>query len=380
MSTPQIHFVDLQAQRRRIRDRIDQAISRVLDHGNFIMGPQVCEFEEKLAEFCGVKHVVTCGNGTDALQLALMAHGVGAGDAVFVPSFTFASTAECVSLLGGAPVFVDVLHDTFNMDPASLDAAICWAEKEGLVPRAIIPVDLFGQSADYKAINEIAGENNLHVIADGAQSCGATFGGKRVGGLAHVTATSFFPSKPLGCYGDGGALMTDDNDFAGVLRSLRLHGKGSEKYDNTRIGVNSRLDTLQAAILIEKLAIFAEEIEARDRIARYYEDSLGDIVRTPKVMDGVRSAWAQYTILVDERDLVAEKLKAKGIPTAVYYPKPLHHQTAFKGFPFPGNLPVSEDLAEKVLSLPIHPYLDEEGMGIVTNALHQAIDKNKKQS
>ena len=355
-----IPFIDLASQRRRLGTRIDDAIARVLDHGQYIMGPEVKELELRLAAFAGVGHVVSCSSGTDALLLILMAWCVKPGDAVFVPTFTFASTAEAVALLGASPVFCDVLPDSFNLDPASLETAIGASRTAGLTPRAVIPVDLFGQPADYRRITAIARAHGIKVLADAAQSFGASLDGRRVGGLGDATATSFFPAKPLGCYGDGGAVLTDDGDLAALVTSLRVHGKGSHKYDNVRIGLNGRLDTLQAAVLIEKLAIFADEIAARQAIAAEYGRRLADVLAPPVVIDGATSAWAQYTLKLADRDGSAARLQDVGVPTAVYYPLPLHQQTAYRSYPTaPGGLPVAEDLAGQVLSLPMHPYLTQ---------------------
>ncbi|MGH8511469.1 MAG: DegT/DnrJ/EryC1/StrS family aminotransferase, partial [Gammaproteobacteria bacterium] len=322
-----IQFIDLAAQQQRLGPGIQAAMARVLAHGNYILGPEVKELEQKLAEYSGARHVVSCASGTDALLMVLMAKGVQAGEAVFMPSFSFVSTAEVVALLGATPVFVDVEAEDFLMSPTSLEAAIQDALKKGLRPKVVIPVDLFGQPADYAAIGKLAKNYDLFVLADAAQSFGGARGDKRVGTLAPVTATSFFPAKPLGCYGDGGAIFTDDEALAQVLLSLRVHGQGQDKYDNVRIGINGRLDTLQAAILIEKLRLFPEEIEARQRVAARYTDGLEDIVKTPRVVPGTISAWAQYTLRLDGRDAVAARLKERGVPTAVYYPKPLHQQT-----------------------------------------------------
>ena len=369
-----IAFIDLQAQRRRLGERIDEAMARVLAHGRFIMGPEVRELEDRLGAFCGAKHAIACASGTDALLLALMAEGIGPGDAVFVPAFSFVATAEMAALAGATPVFVDVLSDTFNMDPKSLDAAIGVAEGLGLRPRVVIPVDLFGQPADYDRIGAIADKHGLIVVADAAQSFGAALNGRRVGTFGAYTATSFFPTKPLGCYGDGGAVFTEDDEKAEVLRSLRMHGKGSSKYDTVRVGLNSRLDTLQAAILIEKLAILEAEIEARDAVARRYTAALAGILKVPKVIEGVRSVWAQYTIQIDEVDRVRARLKAAGVPTAVYYPKPLHQQAAYKDFPVAaGGLAVSERLSQSVLSLPMHPYFDAATQDRIVAALVDAV-------
>jgi dTDP-4-amino-4,6-dideoxygalactose transaminase len=358
-----IPLVDLQAQRRRLGARIDDAILRVCEHANFIMGGEVAEFERRLAEFCGVRHALTCANGTDALLLGLMAKGVGAGDAVFCPTFTFAATAEVVALVQATPVFVDVREDTFNIDPDSVDAAIATARRLGLRPAGVIAVDLFGQPADYRSLEDIAEKHGLWIFADAAQSFGAQYRGRRVGQIADMTATSFFPSKPLGCYGDGGAIFTDDDHLAKRIDSLRIHGKGSDKYDNVRIGMNSRLDAIQAAILMEKLAIFPEEFEAREVIAQRYSEALSDVVRTPRTSNEATSAWAAYTIVVEGRDRnkIVAGLKAAAISTAIYYPLPLHQQTAYKDYPRASGmkLPHAERLAQSVLSLPMHPYLDE---------------------
>ncbi len=370
-----IAFIDLKAQHRRLGRRIEEAIGRVLKHGRFIMGPEVRTLEERLAAFTGVKHVVTCASGTDALQLPLMAWGIGPGDAVFVPTFTFAATAEVVALVGATPVFVDVLDDTFNIDPANLEVAIKSVASEGrLRPAAAIPVDLFGQPADYDALLPLAEAHGLRVLSDAAQCFGSSYRGKRAGSIGDVAATSFFPAKPLGCYGDGGAIFTDDDDVATTLRSLRVHGQGSDKYDNVRIGMNGRLDTIQAAILLEKLAIFEDEIGARQKVAHRYALALATMVDVPGVMAGAVSAWAQYTIKLDDRDGVAARLKAAGVPTAIYYPRPLHRQTAYRDYPVaPSGLPVSEALAERVLSLPMHPYLDDATQGRIVGAVTDAI-------
>jgi dTDP-4-amino-4,6-dideoxygalactose transaminase len=369
-----VAFIDLQAQAAVLGDRLTGAMARVLAHGAFIGGPEVKDFERRLAAFADVAHAISCGNGTDALHLVMLAERIGQGDAVLVPSFTFVASAEIVPLNGATPVFVDVHADTFNMDPASLEAGIGHAKRLGLRPRAVIPVDLFGQPADYDRIVPIARANGMVVIADAAQSFGATYNGRPVGGLADYTTTSFFPSKPLGCYGDGGAILTNDDEKAALLRSIAVHGKGSDKYDNVRIGVNSRMDTLQAAILLQKLEIFTDEIVARERIARAYSDALREVVETPELADGVSSVWAQYTIKVPNRDRFAARLKADGIPTAVYYPIPMHRQTGYRDFPaVPGGLTVSEALSASVVSLPMHPYLDEQTQAFIVKAVREAV-------
>jgi len=317
--------------------------------------------------------VLSCASGTDALILPLLAWGVGEGDAVFVPSFTFVATAEVVALVHATPVFVDVLPDTFNMDADSLDAAVGEAERRGLRPRAVIPVDLFGQPADYARLASVAQKHGLRVLADTAQGFGARLNGTETGRFGDATATSFFPAKPLGCYGDGGAVFTEDDALIETLRSLRVHGQGRDKYDNVRIGINGRLDTLQAAILLEKLAIFADELEARQRIAERYNAALEDIAGVPRLMDGATSSWAQYTIRIEGRDAIAARLKEQGIPTAIYYPIPLHRQTGYLDYPAaPGGLPVSERLAGEVLSLPMHPYLEPDVQDRIVAAVREA--------
>ncbi|HEX4180790.1 MAG TPA: DegT/DnrJ/EryC1/StrS aminotransferase family protein [Caulobacteraceae bacterium] len=369
-----IAFIDLAAQQRRIKPRIDVAIAKVLAHGAYVMGPEVKAFEEQLAAFAGATHAVSCANGTEALVLPLMAWGVGPGDAVFCPSFTFAATGEVIPWLGASPVFVDIRADTYNLDPDGLEAAIGAVKAEGkLVPRAIIAVDLFGQPADYPAIAAIAGKHDLKLIADSAQGFGCTLNGRHPNTWADVTTTSFFPAKPLGCYGDGGAVLTDDAWLAERIDSLRVHGKATAsdiqgrtfdhdpKYLNMRVGLNSRLDTLQAAILIEKLAVFADELDRRDAVAgRYAEGLAGTSARAPIVIPGGRSTWAQYTIEHENRDGLAAHLKALGVPTAAYYPMPMHRQDCYAIYPAPGGLPVSEAKAGTVLSLPMHPYLEPD--------------------
>lgn len=371
-----IPFNDLAAQRRRIGPSMDAAMRRVLDHGQFILGPEVAELERRLAEFCGARHAVTCANGTDALVLGLMLKGVGPGDAVVCPAFTFAATAEAVVLRGATPVFADADPDTFCLDPASAEAAVRTAERAGLRPAGMIPVDLFGLPADYDALEAVARPRGMWILCDAAQSFGAAYRGRRAGTLGDLTSTSFFPAKPLGCYGDGGALFVEDDADAELLRSLRVHGKGRDKYDNVRIGLNSRLDTLQAAVLLEKLAVFEAEIDARGRIAARYAAALADVVPVPRVPEGRRSVWAQYTLVLDggRRDAVADRLKAAGVPTAIYYPVPLHRQTAYRDAPVAGNgLPVSERLAREVLSLPMHPDLDEPTQDRIVAAVRDAI-------
>lgn len=377
-----IPFIDLAAQQEGIRSRIDQAIARVLDQGAYIMGPDVKQFEGELAAFSGAKHVVTCGNGTDALQLALMALGIGTGDAVFVPTFTFAATAEVVPLVGATPVFVDSRSDTFNMDSDSLRRAVAEAKRQGLRPRVVIPVDLFGLAADMPTIETVAEEFGLDVLCDSAQGFGSTIDGKMTGTFGRLTTTSFFPAKPLGCYGDGGALFTDDEELAQLLDSLRVHGKGTDKYDNSRIGVNSRLDTLQAAILSVKLSVYADEIEARNRVAARYTDRLSNLIGTQLIPEGYRSVWAQYTMTLDsteQRKAVQAELSAEGVPSVVYYPNPLHMQTIYQHYPRdPDGLASAEDLSQRVLSLPMHPYLEAPVQDRVIDVLTSAVTMTRK--
>lgn len=369
-----VPFVDLVAQRQRLGKRIDEAIARVLDHCQFILGPEVAQFERDLAAFCGARHAVGVASGFDAIVLVLLAKGIGRGDAVFCPAFTFWATAEAVALVGATPVFVDIEEASFNVDPVSLERAIPTARRLGLAPKAVLPVDLFGLPADYDAIGKAA--DGLFVIADAAQSFGATYHGRHVGTLAPATTTSFFPAKPLGCYGDGGAVLTDDGGFADLLRSLRVHGQGADRHDHVRVGLTGRLDTIQAAVLIEKLRIFSEEIAARNVVAQRYHDGLADVVMVPSVPPGYLSVWAQYTIRVPAgmQQRVAASLKREGIPTATYYPKPVHRQGAGRHFPsVDGGLPVTDRLSQEVLSLPVHAYLDATTQQRIIAAVRRAL-------
>jgi dTDP-4-amino-4,6-dideoxygalactose transaminase len=372
-----VPFIDIAAQRRRLGTSIDEAVGRVLTHCQFINGPEVAQLEADLKAFSGAKHVVTCASGTDALLMVLMAKGVGRGDAVLCPSFTFCATGEAVALTGATPVFVDVDEATFNMDAESLKRGIATATSQGLKPKAVMPVDLFGQSADHDAIGKVAEAEGLFVLDDAAQSFGATYKGRRLGTFGLVTATSFFPAKPLGCFGDGGAIFTDDAELAEVLRSIRVHGQGSDKYDNVRLGLTGRLDTMQAAILIEKLKIFEDEIVARNQVAERYARGLGNVVTVPYVASGCNSIWAQYTIRLPQgvdRDGFAAALKEQGIPTAIYYQKSMHQQTAYRDFPVAeGGLPVSEKLSLDVISLPMHAYLDEATQERIIKAVRGAL-------
>ena len=372
-------FRDLKAQYQALKPQIDKAIQTVLDEGQFIMGRQVHELEETLAEYVGVKHCITCANGTDALLMVLMAWDIKAGDAVFVPDFTFFATAEVVALVGATPVFVDVDEDTFNIDPVKLEAAIQQTIQEGRYEsRVIIPVDLFGLPADYPAIEKIAEKYNLLILEDGAQGFGGKIGERKACSFGQAATTSFFPAKPLGCYGDGGAIFTNDDDLAQVLDSIRMHGKGATRYDNIRIGLNSRLDTIQAAILQVKLRAFIDyELEKVNQIADTYTKRLKDIVTTPVIPDGYYSSWAQYTIKLDskeQRDTLQQKLKEQGIPTMIYYPKPLHKQVAFKNIASNAReLSITENLCNRVLSLPIHPYLEEKSIAGLCKAIEKSI-------
>jgi dTDP-4-amino-4,6-dideoxygalactose transaminase len=379
-----IPFIDLAAQQARLKPKIDAAIQRVLAHGGYVMGPEVRQFEGELAAFCGARHALSCANGTDALALPLMAWGIGAGDAVFCPSFTFAATPEVIPWTGATPVFVDILPDTYNLDPGHLEASIAAVKAAGaLRPAAVIAVDLFGQPADYPAIAAICARHGLKLIADSAQGFGCTLTGEHPIRWADAATTSFFPAKPLGAYGDGGAVLVNDAALAERIDSLRVHGKAvagdlgaqplshDPKYFNMRIGMNSRLDTLQAAILIEKLAIFAEEIDLRQAVAGRYAAGLeGHVLSAPKVIAGGVSTWAQYVIEHRDRDGLAAHLKAAGVPSAVYYPVPMHRQPPYADFPVgPGGLPVSEAKAETVLALPMHPYLAADAQDRIIEAV-----------
>jgi len=387
-----IAFIDLAAQQKIIRTSIETGITGVLDHGRYILGPEVVEFEKKLSDFVGVKHCIGVSSGTDALLIALMAKGIGPGDAVFTTPFTFIATSEVISLLGATPVFVDIDPQTYNIDPAKLELAIKAVERNDhsiyplplsssqkgtkFTPRAVIPVDLFGLPADYDPIMKLAKQHDLFVLEDAAQGLGGKYKGRQAGSLAHMAATSFFPAKPLGCYGDGGAILTDDDGLADLSRSIRVHGKGTDKYDNIRIGLNARLHTLQAAILLPKLEVFPKEIEDRQQVAKRYSKGFSgcEKLTVPHVPEGCQSVWAQYSLLAEKRSLIQERLKQKGIPTAVYYGRSLHLQPAYSGLGYSyGDMPVSERVSQQVFSLPMHPYLQDEEVDRIVAAVLQAV-------
>ena len=374
-----IPFIDLAAQQARLRPAIDAAIARVLDHGRYVMGPEIDELESRLSAHSGMAHTVACSSGTDALALILMAWGVRPGDAVYCPAFTFCATAEVVAWLGATPVFVDIRADTFCMDPASLERAIGDTLKDGaLRPRAVIAVDLFGHPADYPAIRSLCDTHSLALLSDAAQGFGATLEGRHAGAWADAVATSFFPAKPLGAYGDGGAIQVADAGLDDTLRSLRNHGANhDDRYDNAFIGMCGRLDTIQAAILLEKLKVFPEEVEARERIARRYNEHMAGLLDVPQPAHGARSTWAQYTACLPKgrRDAFMATLRADGVPTAVYYPRPMHKQTAYAHYPVEGGrLPVTEDLAGRVVSLPMHAYLDEATQDRIIAGVRRALE------
>jgi UDP-2-acetamido-2-deoxy-ribo-hexuluronate aminotransferase len=372
-----IPFLDLKAQQARIAADLRRRLDTVLEHCQFILGPEVRELEAELAKFCGARHCVSVSSGTDALQIALMAEGIGRGDAVFLPAFTYTATAEVPLLLGATPVFVDVDPRTFQIDTAHLVRRIEQIRAAGtLKPRAIIGVDLFGQPADWPALVDIARRTGLFLLDDLAQSFGASLHGQPIGSQADATATSFFPSKPLGAYGDGGALFTESEERAELYRSLRTHGEGKTRYEVLRTGMNGRLDSIQAAVLLAKLAVFPEELQARERIARVYDQRLGNAVTTPKRVAGSTSAWAIYAILLPDeasRDRIQAALRADGVPTAIYYPRPLHRQPAYSAQHDGSALPVSEDLAGRILALPIHPDLTDENVDRVCEAVLSAV-------
>lgn len=354
-----MQFIDLAAQYQHLKVKIDKRIQNVLDHGKYIMGPEVAELEKELADYVGVKHAITCANGTDALTLSLMVLGIEEGDAVFCPTFTFFATAEVIAYEGATPVFVDSNEETFNICPEHLEQQIKVTLAEGkLKPKAIIAVDLFGLPANYPALQKIADKYGLKLLEDAAQGFGGSIDGQKAGSFGDIATTSFFPAKPLGCYGDGGAVFTNSDEYAELLKSYRVHGKGSDKYDNVRIGMNSRLDTIQAAILLEKLAEFPTELKNRNSAADKYSKELADKYKTPSVPEGYVSSWAQYTLVSDEREKEMARYKEQGIPTMVYYGTCMHQQTAFKHLGHTdAEFPIASKLAKSVFSLPMHPYL-----------------------
>jgi len=383
-----MQFIDLPTQQKRIRTNLEKNIMAVLDHGKYIMGPEIAAIEKRLAQYVGVKHAIGCSSGTDALLMALMAYNVGPGDAIFTTPFTFIATAEVIRLLGAVPVFVDIDPDTFNIDPQKLEEAVAAVMENDaslhplpavsgrLKAKGIIPVDLFGLPADYDAINAVAQKHGLFVIEDAAQSFGAEYKGRKACSLAEIACTSFFPAKPLGCYGDGGMCFTDDDALADLMNSVKIHGKGTHKYDNARIGINGRLDSLQAAILNAKFDIFPEEVDLRDRAALQYNQMIAESgceLVTPETPDNMRSVWAQYSLLArdeDHRAALQGKLKGEGIPSAIYYPKPLHMQTAFESLAYKaGDFPVSHDFSTRIFSLPMHPYLEKEDQEKIARAM-----------
>ncbi len=369
-----MQFIDLKTQQDRIREKIELNIKKVLDHGKYIMGPEIKELESTLAEYCGVKHAIGVASGTDALLIPLMAYEIGPGDAVFTTPFTFIATAEVIQLLGATPVFVDINPETFNIDTEKLEEVIENTIKDGkLNPKGILPVDLFGQAADYNSINEIAKKYDLFVIEDAAQSFGASYNGKKACSLADVASTSFFPAKPLGAYGDGGMIFTNDDELYEKILSIRVHGSGSDKYNNIRVGLNGRLDTIQAAVLLAKFDIFDEEIKLRQLVAKRYNEELNDFVKVPVVESHNISAWAQYAMLHPDRDKIIEKLKADGIPVAIYYPIPLHLQEAFVHLGLKkGDFPISEKCANEIFSIPFHPYLTKDDQDKIISSIKSA--------
>ncbi len=366
-----MQFVDLKTQYQKIKKDIQSRVETVLEHGQFILGPEVNELERLLAEYCGAKHAIACSSGTDAIILALLAKSIGSGDAVLTSPFTFFATAEAVLRVGATPVFVDIARQSWNLDPDKLESTIKKIEKEGkLKPKAVMPVNLFGLPAEYEKINAVAAKYHLTVIEDAAQSFGAEYKGRRSGTLSDMAATSFFPAKPLGGYGDGGAVFCKSDADAEILKSLRMHGCGAHRYDHIRVGMNGRLDTLQAAILIEKLKIFPQEMQARTGIAALYNDALAKKVRVPIVPFHMKSAWAQYSIECDHRDKLVDHLREAKIPVMIYYPMPLHLQPALKSLGYKlGDFPVAEASAKHILSLPVHPYLKQTEIEAIIKAV-----------
>lgn len=370
-----MQFIDLKAQYNRLKADIDQRVLNVLNHGAYVFGPEIAEMEKKLADHAGVKHCLSCASGTDALLIPLMAWGIKPGDAVFVPSFTFISTAEVVSLLGATPIFVEVEEHTFNIDVKHLEVMINRVLAEGkLIPKVIVPVDLFGLTADYSAIEKVAEKYNLLIMEDSAQGFGGKINGKVAGSFGQVSATSFYPAKPLGCYGDGGAIFTNDDELADVMKSIRVHGMSSDRYNNVRIGINGRMDTIQAAVILGKLEVFVDELDKRNDVASKYKAGITKNVKTPTVPEGYYSSWAQYSVLAESSDMrtkLQDYLKTKNVPTVIYYPIPLHLQSAYAYLGGKrGDLPVTESIADRVFSLPMHPYMTDAEIGEVIDAIN----------
>ena len=373
-------FIDLKTQQSRIRGEIDKRIKSVLNHGKYIMGPEVFELEEKLANYVGVKYCISCSSGTDALLIPLMANGIGPGDAVITSPFTYIATAEVISLLGAEPVFLDIYEDTYNMNPDCIEDAIKDSERKGLNAKAIIPVDLFGLPTRYRLIIELANKYDLMIIEDAAQGFGGSIGGEKAGSFGHVASTSFFPAKPLGCYGDGGAIFTDDEELANIMKSVRIHGSGTDKYENARIGINGRLDTFQAAVLLEKLSIFDDELRLRNEVADYYSSNINTDINTPFIPKDYTSSWAQYSLLANSeshRVGIMSSLKQVNIPSMIYYKTPLHLQRVFEGLGYEkGDFPISERVSRQIFSIPMHPYLNREEQNMIIEVLNRYENKN----
>ena len=371
-----MQFIDLAKQQKIIRKKIDARIKDVLDHGKYIMGPEINELEEKLAEYVDVNYCISCASGTDALLIPLMARNIGYGDAILTTPFTYIATAEVISLLGATPIFIDIYPDTYNIDPTGIEKGIQLAKNKGLHPKGIIPVDLFGLPAQYRLIQKEAEKYNLFILEDTAQGFGGKIRGQKAGSFGHAAATSFFPAKPLGCYGDGGAIFTNDKELTDIMRSIRVHGGGVDKYNNVRIGINGRLDTLQAAILLEKLAIFENEVDLRNSVADYYKANIHTNLISPFIPSDYISSWAQFSILTEskaKRNHIMTYLKSKDIPSMIYYRTPLHLQKVFSGLGYKiGDFPISENIADKIFSIPMYPYLHHDQQDQILEALHAA--------
>ena len=367
-------FIDLKTQQSKIREKIDKRIKSVLDHGKYIMGPEVLELEEKLASYVGMEYCLSCSSGTDALLIPLLANGIGHGDAVITTPFTYIATAEVMALLGAKPIFVDIYESTYNLNPDGIESAIKYAEHRGLNPKAIIPVDLFGLPARYRMINKLAKRHNLLIIEDAAQGFGGAIREKKAGSFGDISSTSFFPAKPLGCYGDGGAIFTNNEELAKIMKSIRVHGSGFDKYENIRVGINGRLDTIQAAILLEKLSIFNDELVLRNQVADYYKNNINSIFTKPFIPDGYMSSWAQYSLLANsesERNEIMSILSNANIPSMIYYKLPLHLQTVFKKLGYrDGDFPISEKTSKQIFSIPMHPYLDNDKQNRIIEILN----------